>query len=246
MIKFILSLTLLSNICLCDQLVNINRYKKCCKDNEHLILQRDNYYNCTLNNYKLYNYFRPNVTHLEHENNTNYCVDVSLKEIQVNLLLLNSNKKLMNDIDLKLNQVQTFHKCCPLGYVYVKKERKCTAYETKNHENLIKNASLVTVGFLHCNNTVIRDVFFNNYHDANTYAKKFNFDHYCFDETIDNNYVIRKCESKDVCDDTNVICLHKCCPDGYNYNNSRFCSKYPHFESGFDYTAVTNTSFKSK
>lgn len=265
--SLLLILTLSSlflNICLCDEQsvsINVNYYKKCCNDNEHLIfLHNDNVYNCTLNNYKLYNYYRPNTINNIINNTKTYCIDISIKHINVNLLLLNENRGLVNDIDLRRNQVQKFHKCCPLGYVYEKNERKCVISQSHNtnnsdnddgdrvdkHRNLIKNVSLVTVGFLHCNRTVLRDVFFNDYNDAKSYAENLNFEQYCFDQTTDNDYVIRKCENINVCDDSDVICLHKCCPDGYNYNKSKKCSNYPYFESGFDYTSLTKTKFKRK
>lgn len=220
---FILSLINI-NLCLSD---NISSYQKCCNANEHLIKQSDNLYNCTLNNYRLTNFYQEN----ESVKNRTYCVDLTLNHTSSKLLLINNNE-LVKELDFK----STFTKCCPLGYVYGKNERNCI--ETNNtHENLIKSKSaVVTIGFRYCNDSVIYDVFYEEYDSLLSDASKLDSKQYCLDETKDSLYVLRKCYSQNFCDQDGITCVRKCCPVGHHYEKGQTrCSKYPAFRRGFNY-----------
>lgn len=130
-------------------------------------------------------------------------------------------------------------KCCPLGYFYNHLAHSCV--EDSRNSNF--NATFLKVGLPKCQ--IIYDYKFEKVDDisiddndyfVSKWGEKINKENYCIDETVNSNFVVRVCKHFDVCE--NVLCLHKCCPDGQSFVNGSNCKDT--FIHGMDLNRFSN------
>ncbi|KAJ8915634.1 hypothetical protein NQ315_003418 [Exocentrus adspersus] len=135
-------------------------------------------------------------------------------------------KKTLNKIEVvKDISDYALRKCCPVNHLYDPITHSCEGNLTISSNGF--NATFLRIGLPDCR--IIYDYELKNLEDVqrddNTSIKirgrKYSNEKYCVDETVSSNYVVRVCETFDICE--SVLCLHKCCPDGQSFVNGSHC-----------------------
>ncbi|XP_045467311.1 probable G-protein coupled receptor Mth-like 3 isoform X2 [Harmonia axyridis] len=198
--------------------------QKCCEPSE-VIVDKNSTLQCDPNAGKrLQTNFVQNQTV---SNNTDtLCVDVFAENKMV-MFYVDQYGTIEKKMEL---EDEYYPKCCQLGHIYNDKLHSCQpANITSSTETTIPLNSFILVGLPQCE--VIVDFFVSDLKEVawptrilhvKGESRSFDGKKFCVDDTVSGSrYVVRICESLDVCD--RIRCIHKCCPDGQSFVNGSKC-----------------------
>lgn len=204
----------------CQDSLKIDTLPKCCdsfssiiKKNSSLICQ-----NSTSSRFVL------NSTKVVDEINKTLCVDTFKSDLAIFELQNGDINALTRNISSEL-----FHKCCPLGYRYDYHNKSCEKIDLPS----CFQETFVSVGLPDCK--IIRDYIYPTLELAKKRLDEDDLGH-CLDQTISDEYVVRVCETINVCQSTR--CLRKCCGDGKSFVNGSNCRDT--FAKGFRLDQLSN------
>lgn len=231
LLKFVLTLFIISNFFICCDNVKKRDFPKCCGIDEIVTKKEKDKLMCSPNlNKTLYlitNHENDNL--FRNCNGDRECIDVHNGDvIKSDCKIRNVSKHIMQP---------TFHKCCPLNYSYEIGEHKCVRDERED-DKFSKGTHLIYVGLHKCKG-LVQDYIFENMREADLYIRKdsmHNFDSYCVDNVIFNNmFVLRIChDDLSLCrksgNENKIKCIRKCCADGHMFKDNTNC--VPTFSHG--------------
>ncbi|XP_044752714.1 probable G-protein coupled receptor Mth-like 3 [Coccinella septempunctata] len=195
-------------------------HKKCCKSDEQIVEKNADFTCETVKNSRLQDNFE--VKDFLARNVTGTCVEISGKKVTT-FQVKNDTKSIEKLEDL--GEI-FFSKCCPLDYRYNTTIHACKK-EPGNSLGFLKMDSFVRVGLPECE--IISDkilesqgVKMNGKDLILLKEMRILEEKYCVDSTLDGKLIVRICESDyRIC--SQIMCIHKCCPDGQSFINRTTC-----------------------
>lgn len=210
-INFILTLIVITNLFILVRCQKIDNLAKCC-DSFSSVFEKNSSFVCQNSTDSR---FVLNTSKTEFI--TTSCVDIFESSITIFEV---------QDGDLKAPKrkiyAEVFHKCCPVGSFYNHHNRSCDKLDLQSSFQ----ATFISVGLPQC--VIIKDYIYPSLELVEKRLKGQDDDH-CLDDTLSGEFILRVCQTLDVCQST--MCLRKCCGDGKSFVNGSNCEDT--FEKGF-------------
>ncbi|XP_044750825.1 G-protein coupled receptor Mth2-like [Coccinella septempunctata] len=213
-------------------LIHGNLHKKCCGDGQEIV-EKNSQFTCEkVQNARLQENFE--IEDFLARNRPGTCVEIFSGKTVATFQVKNDTKSV---VKLEDHGEFFFPKCCPLDYRYNTTTHACEK-EPGNSLGFLKMDSFVRVGLPECE--IISDKILES-QDVKMNGKDLILlkemrileEKYCVDSTLDGKLIVRICESDyQIC--SQIMCIHKCCPDGQSFINGANCRDT--FTHGIDLT----------